>query len=189
MSEVQTKDATTQEVQVPSHAGEENIGGKLLSLDPGVILWVWVIFVVLLVVLRKFAWKPLLSGIEAREKALKDSLSRAEEVSKKSEAAEEGQRKILDEAKVQASQLLSESRDYAKELKAKAEVDAKVQAERIVAQARQEIEAAQQRAQAQLRQDAALLSIGVAEKILRKKVDTSEDQEFARRMVEEVPNS
>ena len=187
MSEVQTKDAVTEGVQVPSHAAEENIGGKLLSLDPGVMLWVWVIFVVLLLVLRKFAWKPILSGIDAREKALKDSLGRAEEVSKKSEAAEEQQRKLLEEAKVQAAQLLSESRDYAKDLKAKAEIDAKSQADRIVAQARQEIEAAQERAQAQLRQDAALLSIGVAEKILRKKIDTAEDQEFSRSMVDEAP--
>jgi F-type H+-transporting ATPase subunit b len=185
MSEVQTK-ATTEEVQVPSH-GDDSVVGKLLSPDPGVMLWVWVIFAVLLVVLRKFAWKPIISGIDAREKAMKDSLARAEEVSKKSEAAEDEQRKILEATKGEAAKLLAESREYAKDLKSKAEADAKLQAERIVAQARQEIEAAQQKAQAQLRQDAALLSIGVAEKILRKKVDAAEDKAFAERMAEEAP--
>jgi len=188
MSEVQTK-ATTEEVQVPAHGGDDSIVGKLLSPDPGVMLWVWVVFFVLLVVLKKFAWKPILSGIEAREKSMKDALARAEEVSRKTEAAEGEQKQLLDEARTEAAKILSESRDFAKELKVKAESDAKLQSERIVAQAKQEIESAQQRAQAQLRQDAAILSVSVAEKILRKKIDSTEDKAFAERMVEEAPRS
>ncbi len=172
-----------------AEAAEENVGTKLLSLQPGVMIWVWIIFAVLMVVLYKFAWKPIMKGLDARDQALRDSLSRAEEVSKKSEASEAEQQKILDAAKAQAADLLSQSRDYAKELKTKAEEDAKVQADRIIEQARQEITAAQQQAQTQLRQDAALLSIGVAEKILRKKIDDGADQDFAKRMVDEAPKS
>jgi F-type H+-transporting ATPase subunit b len=184
MSDVQTN--TTATVQHAAPGGDESIVGKLLSPDPGVMIWVWVVFFVLLVVLKKFAWKPILSGIEAREKSLKDSLSRAEEVARKTDAAEDEQRKILDQAKAEAAQVLSESRDFAKELKVKAEADAKVQAERIVAQAKQEIEAAQQKAQAQLRHEAAVLSVGVAEKILRKNLNAEEDKAYAQRMVEET---
>ena len=183
MSDVQTN--TTATVQQASHGEDASIVGKLLSPDPGVMLWVWVVFFVLLVVLKKFAWKPILSGIEAREKSLKDSLARAEEVARKTEAAEDGQRKILDQAKVEAAQILSESRDFAKELKVKAE-DAKIQSERIVAQAKQEIDAAQQKAQAQLQHEAAVLSIGVAEKILRKNLGSDEDKAYAERMVQET---
>ncbi len=187
MTDVQTN--TTATVQQASHGEDASIVGKLLSPDPGVMLWVWVVFFVLLVVLKKFAWKPILSGIEAREKSLKDSLSRAEEVARKTEAAEDEQRKILDQAKADAAQILSETRDFAKDIKVKAEADAKAQSERIVAQAKQEIDAAQQKAQAQLRHEAAVLSIGVAEKILRKSLNSEEDKAYAERMVQETSRS
>lgn len=187
MTDVQTN--TTATVQQASHGGDESIVGKLLSPDPGVMLWVWVVFFVLLVVLKKYAWKPILSGIEAREKSIKDSLSRAEEVARKTEAAEDEQKKILDQARTEAAQILTESRDFAKDLKLKAEADAKLQSERIVIQARQEIEAAQQKAQNQLRQEAAILSVGVAEKILRKNLNADEDKAYAKRMVEESARS
>jgi len=95
------------------------------------------------------------------------------------------QRKILDEARSEASRIISEQRDYAAKFKSSSEADAKAAAEKIVDEARSEIQVAQQQARTELSRYAAELSVGVAEKILRQKLDTP-DQAFAQRMVSEA---
>lgn len=176
------------EQEVQAHTSAQAGGGfatQLMTPNPGIMIWVWVVFIALLVLLHKFAWKPILAAVADREQKLKDSLSKADEAVAKAADIEAEQRKILDEARSEAARIISEQRDYAAKFKANAETDAKVAADKIVDEAKSEIQAAQQQARTELSHYAAELSVGVAEKILRQKLDTP-DQAFAQKMVSEA---
>lgn len=174
--------------EVQAHTAAPAGGGiatQLMTPDPGVMIWVWVVFIALLVLLHKFAWKPILAAVAARESKLKDSLEQADQAVAKAADIEAQQRKILDEARNEAARIISEQRDYAAKFKTSSEAEAKAAAEKIVDEAKSEIKAAQQQARNELSRHAAELSVGVAEKILRQKLDTP-DQAFAQQMVSEA---
>lgn len=171
--------------QTAAEAGG-GIANQLMTPNPGVMIWVWVVFVVLLVLLHKFAWKPILAAVAERERKLKESLSKAEEAATKAAVIEADQQRILSEARTEASRILSEQRDFASKFRAQSEADAKVSAEKILEHAKTEIDAAAQQAGAQLRLVAAELSVGVAERILRRKLEGTDAKEFSERLVSEV---
>lgn len=175
--------------EVQAHTAADAGGGiasQLMTPDPGVMIWVWVVFFVLLVLLHKFAWKPILKAVGEREAKLKESLAKADEVAAKTTALEAEQTRILAETRSQAGAILAEQRDFATKFRAQAEADAKVSAEKIVDQARSEIHAASEQARTALRRDAAELSVKVAEKILRTELDGNKAQEYAERMLVEA---
>ncbi len=177
--------------EVQAHTSAEAGGGggfaaQLMTPDPGVMIWVWVVFVVLLVLLHKFAWKPILKAVTEREARLKESLSKAEELSAKSTALEAEQARILAETRSQAGAILAEQRDFAAKFRAQAEAEAKASAEKIVDEARTEIQTASEQARTALRRDAAELSVKVAEKILRSELDGAKAQDYAERMLAEA---
>ena len=175
--------------EVQAHTGAEAGGGianQLMTPNPGVMIWVWVVFVVLLVLLHKFAWKPILASVAERERKLKESLEKAEEVASKTTKIEAEQQRILSEARAEAGKIVSEQRDFAAKFRVHAEAEAKASSEKIVAQALTEIEAAKIQARNDLRKDAAELSVGVAERILRHKLQDAESKDFAERMLGEA---
>lgn len=175
--------------EVQAHTAAEPGGGiatQLMTPNPGVMIWVWVVFIVLLVLLHKFAWKPILKAVAEREARLKESLAKADEVSAKASAIEAEQQKVLAEARAQAGAIIVEQRDFAAKFRAQAEAEAKASAEKIVDHARTEIQAASEQARAALRKDAAELSVKVAEKILRTELEGAKADGFAERMLAEA---
>jgi len=175
--------------EVQAHTSAEAGGGfaaQLMTPDPGVMIWVWVVFVVLLVLLQKFAWKPILKAVAEREERLKESLAKADEISAKLNSLEAEQAKILGETRNQASAILAEQRDFAAKYRAQAESDAKASAEAILEHAKVEIATASEQARTSLRRDAAELSVKVAEKILRSELEGAKADGFADRMLAEA---
>src|ERR1035437_8502797 len=79
------------------------IASQLMAPNPGVIIWVWVVFVVLLVLLHKFAWKPILASVAERERKLKESLAKADEVAAMAASSEAEQQRILAETRAEAT--------------------------------------------------------------------------------------
>jgi F-type H+-transporting ATPase subunit b len=176
-----------QEVQANTIA--ESGGGfatQLMTPQPGIMIWVWVVFIVLVVLLHKFAWKPILASVAERERKLRESLEKADQAAAKTAQVEAEQQRILAEARAEAGKILSEQRDFATKFRSQSEADAKTSAEKIVAQALVEIEAAKTQARTDLRKDAAELSVGVAERILRHKLQDAETKDFAERMLGEA---
>ncbi|MCB9495272.1 MAG: F0F1 ATP synthase subunit B [Fibrobacteria bacterium] len=157
-----------------------------MAPDPGVMIWVWVVFTVLLVLLHKFAWKPILKAVAEREAKLSESLSKADEAAAKAAAIEADHDRILGEAKAQAQNILNEQRDFAAKFRAQAESEAKESAEKIVSQAQAQIEAASEQARSALRHEAAELSVKIAEKILRSELEGAKAEGFADRMLSET---
>lgn len=117
----------------------------MLSINPGLMIWTFIIFLLLLVILAKVAWKPLLASLKTRENAIADSLSRAEQARSDAERliAENKQERVKAEEEVQKA--LREGRIYAEQMRHDLVEKAKEEAERMLTQARGEIERDTQR--------------------------------------------
>jgi F-type H+-transporting ATPase subunit b len=160
-------------------------GGGLFDINPGIFIWTWLIFVVLLLVLRKWAWGPILGALETREKRIQDVLDGA--AHERGEAAKllEEQRKLLDESRDQAQQILADSRKAGERVRAEIVEEARKQGDQIVGRAREDIERERDHALELLRREAVDLSISAASRVLSREVDSSEN----RRLVEDYLES
>ncbi len=158
----------------------------LLSFDPGVAIWTWFVFFILLFILKKTAWGPILSAIESREKNLRDSLEKAKEAHLESRRIAEEQNKILNEARGEAANIVQSAKAVAEELKKKLENSANEEKARILESARKEIDVAKKMAMDDLRRTAAGLALDVAEKLIAKSMDDAEHKELVDKLITEL---
>jgi F-type H+-transporting ATPase subunit b len=156
---------------------EEHAAGPL-TVDGGLMVWTVFIFVLLLLILRKFAWPAILGAVEAREKALEQQLAEAER--NRAEAAKllEEHRRLLAEAKGQAHAIVVEARQLAEKERAVAMEKTKQEQEELLARARREIAAERDRAVAELRREAVDLSLAAASKLIEKRLDSETDRKL-----------
>jgi F-type H+-transporting ATPase subunit b len=150
----------------------------MLEVNTGLISWTIVTFVLLLIVLRKFAWKPLLEGLQRREERVRTSIERAEQAQKDAERLMEENRQRLAQADQESHRLLSEGRVLAEKLKADIVEQANKQSRKMIEQAHQEIEREKEAALAQLRDEVATLAIKAAEKILDETLDEKQQRKL-----------
>jgi F-type H+-transporting ATPase subunit b len=156
-----------------------------LTVEFGLMFWTVVVFLVLLLVLRKFAWPALLGAVEAREKALEDMLAEAER--NRAEAAKllEQQERLLAEARTSAHGLLAEARSAAEKERALAMEKTRQEQEELLERARRDIAAERDRAVLELRREAVDLSLAAASKLIGEELDSDKD----RRIVQEYLGS
>jgi len=144
---------------------------QLLSVNPGMAIWTWIIFLLLFAVLAKFAWKPLLAAVEKREKNIEDSLQKAEQAKVDAEELIEKHKKMIDEAHVQAQKILKENKELAEKLRTDMEADAKEKIDKMFAKAHTDIENEKKAALQELRQEVVHLSVQISEKIILESLD------------------
>ena len=156
---------------------EEHAAGPL-TVEGGLMSWTVFIFLVLLFILKKFAWPAVLGAVEAREKALEQQLADAER--SRAEAAKllEEHRRLLAEAKGQAHAIVVEARQLAEKERAVLLEKAKQEHEELLARARREIAAERDRAVAELRREAVDLSLAAASKLIQKRLDSETDRKL-----------
>jgi len=156
---------------------EEHAAGPL-TVEGGLMIWTVFIFLVLLFILKKFAWPAVLGAVEAREKALEQQLADAER--SRAEAAKllEEHRRLLAEAKGQAHAIVVEARQLAEKERAVLLEKAKQEHEELLARARREIAAERDRAVAELRREAVDLSLAAASKLIQKRLDSETDRKL-----------
>ena len=130
-----------------------------------------VTFAVLILVIVKFVWPPLLKAIETRQKEIADGLEAAQEGKSALENASKKSEATLNEAKQKASEIIAQAEKRANEIVEEAKGTAKAEGERIIESARSEIEQEVNRAKEGLRAQVSVLAISGAEKILRKEID------------------
>jgi len=159
-------------------------GGGLFSINAGLSIWTVVIFVALLIVLWRFAWGPILSAVEAREKgiqgALEEARSRQEEAR---ELLEEHKRQLAD-ARRQAQEILAEGREAADRLRKELESKAREESDDILARARSEIEREKEAAVDALRRESVDLALAAAAKLLHQKLDGEQDRRLVMEYVD-----
>jgi F-type H+-transporting ATPase subunit b len=142
----------------------------------GLIFWTTVVFLLLLVLLGKFAWKPILSAIKTREKNIEDSLAKAESALNDMRELQANNEKIMAKAREERDSLLKEARETKESMIAEAKAKAAKESERIIAGAREQIVTEKNAAIAELKSQVASLSIDIAEKILKSELSSDEKQ-------------
>jgi F-type H+-transporting ATPase subunit b len=159
-------------------AQEEHAASGPLTVEGGLMFWTIVVFLVLLAVLKKFAWPAILGAVEAREKALEEQLAAAER--DRAEAAKllEEHRKLVSDAKAQSHGLVLEAKQLAEKERAVAMEKTKQEQEELLARARREIAAERDRAVADLRREAVDLSLAAASKLVGQRLDGEADRKI-----------
>jgi F-type H+-transporting ATPase subunit b len=148
----------------------------LVTPSVGLIFWTSITFILLLVILGKFAWKPILSAIKTREKSIEDALQSAENALKDMRELKSNNERILNEARAERDNLLKEAREMKDAMIAEAKVKAQADAERIMSNAREQILNEKNAAVTELKNQVATLSIEIAEKILKSELTSDEKQ-------------
>jgi F-type H+-transporting ATPase subunit b len=144
----------------------------MLEINPGLIVWTIITFLVVLVILRVLAWKPLLGALHAREEKIRSSLHQAEEAQRRSEELLEQNRRQLAQAEEQAQRIMKEGREMGEKLKAEIIEKADTASRHMLDQAKGEIVREKEAALKELRVEVGDLAIRAAEKILDANLDT-----------------
>lgn len=161
-------------------AAEGGAGGGLLSVNPGLMVWTFVIFFALLWVLSKIAYRPLLQAVQKREKALEDAIEGAKRDREEAQKAMEEQQRLIDEARAEAQKYIAEGRSAGEKLRTEMLEEARSQQQELLARARRDIESEKERAIAELRREAVDLALAAAGKVIEKDLDDASN----RRLVE-----
>ena len=148
----------------------------LVQPDPGLFIWTILTFLVLLSLLAKFAWKPLLHALENRQEMIRKSLDDAERAKLELEKVQQESAAIVAKARVEADAIISSSRSDAAKLREDLRRQAKAEAEQILKNAERQIQQETDRAVSQIRQEAVDLSVDIASKLIRRNL-TKEDNE------------
>jgi F-type H+-transporting ATPase subunit b len=148
----------------------------LVSPELGLIFWTALSFLILLFVLKKFAWKPILGAVTEREQGILDALASAEKAKLEMENLTADNERILKEARVERENLLKEAREIKTKMIADAKDEAQVQANNMIAQAQIAIESEKKSAMAELKNHVAGLSIDIAEKVVREELSNKDKQ-------------
>lgn len=182
---MQDNHSTTTTVEsTGAHGGAREFA--LLQFDPGVGIWALITFGLLLLLLRKFAWKPILTSIDERDRKMKESLESAEQLRLAGERQTEEQRRILSQSRDEAAQILGDARKSAEELKNQIVEAARSEKEKILQGATHEIENLTLQAKSELRGFTADLAVGAAEKIMRQKLDEQSSKKLTDQYIEEL---
>jgi len=159
----------------PAMASEAAEGAPvdLLAPSTGVMAWTLIIFLLLLFVLSKFAFKPLFAAVEAREQALRDAIEGAKRDRAETEAALAQQRAQLEAARSEAQQIVADSRATAEKMRSDLLAQTKQQQEEMIEQARRAIEGEKAAAIADLRKEAVDLAIAGASRVIEQNLDSA----------------
>ncbi|WP_298542552.1 F0F1 ATP synthase subunit B [Aquimarina sp. LLG6339-5] len=153
----------------------------------GLFFWQILLFVGLLLLLRKFAWKPILEAVNNREEGIKNALESAEAAKKEMQNLQADNERILNEARAERDGMLKEARQLKENMIADAKSEAQTEADKIVAQAQATIESEKKAAIADLKSQVAGLSVEIAEKVVRKELaDKDKQLELVESMLGDV---
>lgn len=160
---------------------------ELVTPDIGTIFWMLLMFIILLVILKKFAWKPILNALSNREKTIEESLRSADRVRAKMEQLKADNEKILAEARVERDGMIKETRQYSEEILKKAREKAGEEAKRLIETAREQIKNEKDSAMEEIIKQVAGLSVDIAEKILREKLkDEKQQKELIEKLLKDI---
>ena len=164
-------------IQDHAPAAQEHASGPL-TVEGGLMFWTIVIFLLLLAILRKFAWPAILGAVEAREQALERQLAEAAKDREQAAALLAEHQKLVAEAKGQAHAIVVEARNVSEKERALAIEKTKQEQEELLARARREIGAERDRAVAELRREAVDISLAAASKLIEKRLDGDSDRKL-----------
>jgi len=151
----------------------------------GLFFWQAIILLVLILLMVKFAWKPIIAALEARELGISEAIDSAEKARRELLNLKADNQKLLDQARIERDTMLKEAREIKEKMIADAKGEAQAQGEKMIAQAVAKIESEKIAAISELKSHVSTLSIDIAEKILKSELDNNEAQS---KLVEKMLN-
>lgn len=142
----------------------------------GLFIWQIVLFVLLLLLLRKFAWKPILRAVSEREEGIKDALAAAENAKKEMQNVSADNERLLQEARAEREAMIREAREIKDKMVADAKAQAQEEGDKIIKQAQLSIEGEKKAAIADIKSQVATLSVEIAEKVLQDQLQNKDKQ-------------
>ena len=150
---------------------------KLLNqFELGLFFWQVVLFVGLIFLLKKFAWKPILDAVNEREEGIKNALLSAENARKEMQNLQADNQRILQEARLERDNMLKDAREMKEKMVADAKNEAQVQGLKMIEQAKLAIEGEKNAAMAELKLQVSTLSLSISEKLLKDELSNKEAQ-------------
>lgn len=145
--------------------------GLLENFSSGLFIIQSVVFIILLLVLRKFAWKPIMDALNEREVTIVDSLNQAKLARQEVQNLKAENENIIREAKIERDNILKEAREIKDRIVGEAKDLAKAEGDKMIEQARQSIQAEKAAAMSEIKNQIGTLSVTIAESILKQKLD------------------
>lgn len=160
---------------------------ELVTPDVGTIFWMLLMFIIVLVILKKFAWKPILNALDKREKSIEESLRSADRAREEMEQLKADNEKILAEARLERDGMLKETKQTSDKILSQARHKAGEEGKRLIEMAREQIENEKTSAVSEIRKQVAELSVNIAEKILREKLkDDKQQKELIDKLLKDI---
>lgn len=147
-------------------------------IEPGIglLFWMTLTFVILLFLLAKFAWKPIVNAVNEREASIVDALNQAKLAKKEMEVLKADNERIIREAKIERDAILKEAREIKDRIVGEAKDVAKAEGDKMIEAAKQTIQAEKNAAMADIKTQIGTISVNIAESILKQKLDNSAAQ-------------
>ena len=162
------------------------MNNPLVQPDPGLYIWTIVTFLILLGLLARFAWRPLLDALEQRQEVIRKSLDDARQARQELEQVKTEAARLLSEARAEANGIVSRTRSdaaaFAEELRVKARADA----DALVKRAEKQIEMQTSRAMENIRRETVELSVAIASKILRRDISKEDNERLMNETLKEM---
>jgi len=158
----------------------------LVRLDPGLFIWTIATFLVLLTLLTKFAWKPLLQALDSRQEAIRKSLDGAQQARQEMERLKQEAASIIRQGRIEAESIISQSRSDAERLRGEMRQKAKADSDAIVKNAERQIQLETTRAVQQIRHEAIDLSVMIASKIIQRNLSKEDNEKLIDEALKQV---
>ncbi|WP_040279641.1 F0F1 ATP synthase subunit B [Psychroserpens damuponensis] len=161
---------------------------KLLNdFSPGLFVVQTILLLLLIFIMVKFAWKPILNSLNEREEGIQGALDAAESAKREMENLQADNQKLLQEARLEREAMLKEAREMKAQMITDAETQAQAQANKMIEQAQLAIDNEKKTAMAELKNQVANLSVEIAEKVVRQELSNKDKQlELVESMLNET---
>ncbi|MBN2572668.1 MAG: F0F1 ATP synthase subunit B [Ignavibacteriales bacterium] len=164
----------------------EQSSPNLLDVNFGVIFWTTVTFIIVLFILKKFAWKPILKSLENREDFIRDSLDKANKAKEEAENLTKISNDRIRQVENEAKEILSQGREYSEKVKKQILDDTKNETKKMIEDAKDEIEKMKEDAFNTLKSQIALIAIESAEKVIQEKLDKEKHTQIINNYIDNM---
>jgi F-type H+-transporting ATPase subunit b len=165
------------------------MNNPLVQVDPGLFIWTIVTFLVLLTLLARFAWRPLLQSLAMREETIRKSLADAEKARIELERLNQESAAIIRQARIEGEQMIGASRADAERLRGELRDKARAEADGILRNAERQIQLETARAVQQIRTEAADLSVAIASKLIQRNLTRADNEKLIQDALNQLPET
>lgn len=159
----------------------------LLTPGPGLVIWQLFVFLLLVILLGKLAWKPIIASLKEREDSIQQALDSAENAKKEMASLKEDNEKLLRETREERDKILRDARTAANRIHDEAQADAKKNADRLIEDAKSIIQTEKNAALRDVKEQVAMFSLDIAEKLIKKNLsDDKSQKELANTFIKDL---